>query len=179
MSYIKHDPGLLKGYNRSAVASKLQQTHFDQTDGTGKYDNYSTTFKDSYVPLAAPEKGWKMSKHRNHSDLPQGDPKPFIASTTHKIDFVPNRVDKVNLVKGADKRTASNVEFGDPDQMNSFYSTTMRDEFTPKDTAKGSCVMNNSKSSIPMKLYGKYFILKYFCSSFRSNTQFKKYFNKN
>lgn len=60
------------------------------------------------------------------------------------------------VVSGADKRTKSNVEFGDPDQMKQFYETTTGSTYQPNDLPKPYQRSNINKSSIPTDFYGKF-----------------------
>ena len=50
-SYPVRDSSLLRGYDRSQVMGKLQETNFTQSDGHGSWNNYQSTHSDSYRPI--------------------------------------------------------------------------------------------------------------------------------
>ena len=60
------------------------------------------------------------------------------------------------VIKGADRRTKSEVQFGDPDEMTKYYQTTMNDHFRSNDAHKPPAAnLDNYKSCIPLDYYSK------------------------
>lgn len=132
-SFQEHDLSLLNRYNRGQVMGKLQSTNFNQRDD--RCNNYISTFKDSYRPVEGQTEKFEPGRHRNHSDFPTGDENDCRNAvranmTTNRFYHGnPPPTKRPNIVYGANKRTKSNVWFGEPEHVTHFYDTTMNDNF--------------------------------------------------
>ena len=63
---------------------------------------------------------------------------------------------KPEIIYGADRRTRSNVWFGDPDLGDRYYDTTMEEQYQPqKMPDKLTAQHNNTKSCVPVNYYRK------------------------
>jgi len=126
-------------FDTGAVSGQLRKTNYKEKDGHGVWDNYETTTSSAF-----PEKNIDPSmkhsamRHRNASDFPDGDrerirDKERMSLTTARFYHGnPARGLHNRIVSGANKRTASQVWFGDPDLEKQFYSTTTKEVFKPK-----------------------------------------------
>lgn len=67
---------------------------------------------------------------------------------------------KPDIESGANKRTRSNVWFGEPTHASNFYDTTTNTTFTPYDVKHDILTHgNNYQSNIPTDYYSKYIII--------------------
>ncbi|XP_013379784.1 testis-expressed protein 45 [Lingula anatina] len=148
-------------YSKQAVQEMLQHTHFRLDDGHKTWDTYQSTQEDSYKVKPMSMDRFKPDRHRNQSDLPEGDTNPGriadrINMTTSRYYHGQYPYGFSNpVVSGANKRTESNVWFGEPRMNSGFYDTTMGDEFSPKNVPYSYNRSNfHTQSAIPVNYYG-------------------------
>jgi len=159
-SFIQHDPSDLKKYDKGGVMGKLQRTNFKQADGHRTWDTYLSTMEEHYRPVRTGVSRSAPPNHRNHSDFPEGD--YDTGRNADRFNLTTNRfyhgsvlTPRPNIVSGADKRTKSNVWFGEPTLDDQFYSTTVDSTFTaldikPKNTERPDL---NTRSAVPVNYY--------------------------
>ncbi|KAJ8304077.1 hypothetical protein KUTeg_017660 [Tegillarca granosa] len=151
-----------KPYNQAFVSSKLGKTNFKQQDGHGKYNDYMSTATVSYLPSAIPVERFRPGKHRNHSDLPEGDmdrsrgTERVNMTTSRFYHGSPARGLHNTIISGANLRTKSNVLFGEPQLTSNYYDTTTEDTFKPVTVPY---TYNRAKfyksSDVPLDYYNK------------------------
>lgn len=119
-------------YDKLKSMSALHNTNFKLTDKENQ--EYLSIQEDSFRPVSLSYSDLtptRQAKHRNSSDLPQGDTdidraKLRINSTVHRSHFPakdPRRAFS-ERVDGSKLRTISNVTFGGRNLRSSFYDTT-------------------------------------------------------
>ncbi|CAH1797265.1 unnamed protein product [Owenia fusiformis] len=161
-SYPARDLSKLDPYNKAATMGRLQRTNFRQDGGHNEWGTYQSEQKDQYRALGPNIDRNRPTQHRNHSDFPIGDYDP--KRMTDQASLTTNRFyhghiqqyGRPKIVSGANKRTSSNVWFGEPTHNDLYYQTTMNDKYTPKYKApyKSHRDTDHSKSSIPLDYYG-------------------------
>lgn len=159
-SFPVHDPASLCRYDKEGVNGKLQRTNFQQSDGHGSWDTYLSTMADHYQPARIGVSRSAPARHRNHSDFPDGDSDPHREAT--RVNMTTNRfyhdspiIPGANIVSGANKRTKSNVWFGEPRLDNRYYETTVDSTFTPWNVPAKSTERPdfNTRSCVPVNYY--------------------------
>ncbi|XP_033749400.1 testis-expressed protein 45-like [Pecten maximus] len=151
-----------KPYMKDEVSKMLGKTNFKQVDGHCKYNDYQSTATVSYLPVTTPYQRYRPDRHRNHSDLPEGDHDEMRGG--ERVNLTTSRYYHGNppsglhntIISGANLRTKSNVWFGEPRMSNTFYDTTTDDNFHPVTVPY---TYNRAKfykdSDIPLNYYDK------------------------
>lgn len=159
-SYPERDMTGFKPYSKDAVTGKLQLTNFRLDDGQKTWDTYQSTAADSYTVKNDFVRRSNPDKHRNQSDFPEGDLDP--GRVADRVNMTTSRYYhgefpswfRNKIESGADKRTKSNVWFGEPQLAQDFYDTTMEEEFNPKTVPYSYKRGDGQKSIIPLDYYG-------------------------
>ncbi|XP_064649535.1 stabilizer of axonemal microtubules 5-like [Lineus longissimus] len=161
-SYQANDLSGANSYDKSLVMKKLGFTNFRLDDGHDTWNTYESTHGAAYGPMPANISRSLPAHHRNHSDLPPGDldarrVMERVSDTTYKFHHGTHpHLPKPVIESGANKRTKSNVWFGEPRLARTFYDTTVGTEFTPADVPyKYDRSSLHAPSSIPLDYYGK------------------------
>ncbi|XP_005092049.1 uncharacterized protein LOC101845903 [Aplysia californica] len=125
-------------FDTQGVSSKLRKTNYKERDGHGVWDSYETTMTSAFPAKTVDLSRSSPSKHRNESDFPPGDreairDKERMSLTTSRFYHGSPALGLHNrIVSGANRRTQSNVWFGDPDLDKRYYSTSTKEVFQPK-----------------------------------------------
>ncbi|XP_077989425.1 stabilizer of axonemal microtubules 5-like [Glandiceps talaboti] len=146
-------------YDKTNAHQKVQGTNF-KLGAAKKYDRYVSTARDSYDPKIREYCGLAEKPDMGVSSFPEGDLNPDrvlqrISTTTSNVYHKgPPRDYRNFIVSGADKRTASNVTFGEPKLSGTFYSTTEKDAFPPVSVPLERATSHHYSSDVPMDYYG-------------------------
>ncbi|KAL5005132.1 hypothetical protein ScPMuIL_018588 [Solemya velum] len=125
-------------YEKSEISGTLRRTNFKQEDGHYRWNDYESTSTSSYNPVSAKIERSKPNKHRNHSDLPEGDREPERETergnmtTSRFYHGDPPKGLHNRIISGANLRTRSNVQFSEPKLSHMYYNTTMDGQFQPE-----------------------------------------------
>ncbi|XP_002738833.1 stabilizer of axonemal microtubules 5-like [Saccoglossus kowalevskii] len=146
-------------YEKSDAHRKIQGTNF-KFGHTSKYDRYDSTAADSYNPKIRVNCELAQKPDMGVSSFPEGDLHPErvlqrISTTTSNVYHTAPPSDYRHfIISGADKRTVSNVTFGEPKLSHKFYSTTEKDAFPPTSVSMERAASHHYKSNVPMDYYG-------------------------
>ncbi|KAK3098905.1 hypothetical protein FSP39_024189 [Pinctada imbricata] len=147
-------------YSKAEVSAMLRRTNYSEKDGHMKYNDYKSTATSSYKPVSTPLERFRPEKHRNHSDLPEGDHDKL--RNVERVNMTTARYYHGNpalglhntIISGANLRTKSNVQLSEPHMTSAYYNTTMGDKFPSKSVPYTyDRTKFHKESNIPLKYY--------------------------
>ncbi|PIK44175.1 hypothetical protein BSL78_18951 [Apostichopus japonicus] len=158
-SFANHDKKHYKGYHRDNALTRIGETNFKMGHNP-KMDNFQTCAMDSFSAKEATKPVKIVTHDSNASSFPEGDRHPdrvkeLVTSTNYGFHHkMPPKGFKNPIIRGANKRTASKVTFGEPSRKEEFYSTTQSEDYTPIKLQWGTLgASGHPKSKVPLDYY--------------------------
>ncbi|XP_022100861.1 uncharacterized protein LOC110984724 [Acanthaster planci] len=160
LSYPKPGTANYRVYRRDQALTRLGDTNY-KAGHAKKYDKFETTAAQSFQLDQMPALTEKIPYDSNASSFPEGDRDPQRVKarvTTTNYTFYhkqPPGSFRNDIIKGANKLTASRVAFGVPSQCSAYYSTTQTDDYKtfhiPVQRVAGHGTI---QSQVPLDYYG-------------------------
>nr|XP_054756157.1 testis-expressed protein 45-like [Lytechinus pictus] len=159
-SYPRFSGEVYKPYQRDDAVTRIRDTNF-KMGHSKKYDQFSTTAADNFSAKILPPFQKHVPYDSNASSIPSGDMDPErimdrTTATNYSIYHqLPHSKFRNKIVSGAMMRTASDVTFGEPRKLSSYYSTTQSDDYPALGKSAFAVRADGlQNSSVPLDVYG-------------------------
>lgn len=159
-SYPPYVGDVYKPYQRDSAVTRIRDTNF-KMGHSKKYDQFGTTAAENFNAKVLTPFNKLVPYDSNASSIPSGDldPERIIDRTTVTNYSVYHQLPpsgfRNKIVSGANKRTASEVTFGEPRKLSSYYTTTQSDAYPALGNSAFAVRSDgHPKGSVPLDGFG-------------------------
>eukprot|EP00057_Strongylocentrotus_purpuratus_P035688 XP_800551.1 PREDICTED: uncharacterized protein C19orf45 [Strongylocentrotus purpuratus] len=159
-SYPRFSGEVYKPYKRDDAVTKIRETNF-KMGHSKKHDQFGTTAAAYFDAKVLPPFQKHVPYDNNASSIPSGDSDPErIQDRTTTTNYsvyhqLPPSNFRNKIISGAMMRTASDVTFGEPRKLSTYYSTTQSDDYPALGKSAFAVRADGHKgTSVPLDVYG-------------------------